>query len=96
MVLFFQDDTVGMSPKEERELKKALYASLHESRRPQRPMMEEEIRPRRVDPRMRKLKRLSLPVSSKEKQFKTRTRPSRNADESSQDSSASSLRESKK
>ena len=29
----FQDDTVGLSRKEERELKKALYASLQESRR---------------------------------------------------------------
>lgn len=95
-----QDDAVGLSRKEERELKKALYASLQESRRPRTPLPEEESTGSRETPKLRKSTRTIFITNHYGVTPTERSNVSSTSmDESSQDSvmsSVSSSHESKK
>ncbi|KAL8608414.1 hypothetical protein ACOMHN_002647 [Nucella lapillus] len=87
------DDAVGLSRKEERELRRALYASLYESRRPRTPQLEEESSVSEEIPKLRKSTRhvvspLTYPAGIKER---SQASSSNNFDESSQDSVLSSV-----
>ncbi|XP_076449621.1 uncharacterized protein LOC143286009 isoform X2 [Babylonia areolata] len=87
------DDAVGLSRKEERELRRALYASLHESRRPRTPQLEEESSTSEEIPKLRKSTRhivspQAYPAGVKDGSQASSTN---NMDESSQDSVLSSV-----
>ncbi|PVD21057.1 hypothetical protein C0Q70_19223 [Pomacea canaliculata] len=96
------DDTVGLSRKEERELKKALYASLQETRRTRTPQSETEEGSfsQEPPPKLRtSARRSNISASSSVNSFNTTTSSTAAIDESSQDSvmsSAGSTSESKK
>ena len=79
----FQDDSVGLSPVEERELNKALYASLHDSKRPRTPVDENDDDDQDNDesdadddngseaPQLRKSTRTITPVTSYKAEVKS-------------------------
>ncbi|XP_070200215.1 protein Jumonji-like isoform X1 [Littorina saxatilis] len=88
------DDAVGLSRKEERELKKALYASLQESRRARTPLPEEDNEASKEMPKLRKSTRHINPSSLHCARIHGSVHgsiPSASMDESSQDSVVSSV-----